>query len=85
MHSCTKSASRVRHTSRVMNVRDLHRCRKNQQQSTAKSKPELPPAPPAIFGLLIVHYSNYNLTPTLERARPARVVKTNHIAQYSRC
>jgi hypothetical protein len=44
-----------------MNVRNLNRGGENQQQSTAKSKGELPPVPHVISGLLIVHHFNYNL------------------------
>jgi hypothetical protein len=49
-----------------MNMRDLNRRAKNQQQSAAKSKGEPPRVSRVVFGLLIVHHSNYNV-PLLHR------------------
>jgi hypothetical protein len=73
----------VRYTGRCMNMRDLNRCRKNQQQSTANGKHQLPPVLHVIVGLLIAHYSNYNVPLLWRQDRRVRVVKENSTAQHS--
>jgi hypothetical protein len=49
-----------------MNMRNLNRRAKNQQQSAAKSKDEPPRVSRVVSGLLIVHHYNYNV-PLLRR------------------
>ncbi len=66
-----ESAPGVRDVCRRMNMRDLNRRAKNQQQSAAKSKGEPPRVSRVVFGLLIVHHSNYNVP--LLRGRMAHV------------
>jgi hypothetical protein len=79
MSGCTKSAAGVRDVCGGMYVRDLNRGAKNQQQGTAKSKSEPPwmPAglPHVIFGLLVEHPYNYNLTPLQSAPRRVCAVK----------
>jgi hypothetical protein len=66
MRRGTESATRVGDVRWRMNMRDLNRRAKNQQQSAAKSKGEPPRVSRVISGLLIVHHSNYNV-PLLRR------------------
>ncbi len=61
MSGGAKCAPGVRYVCPSMNVRDLNRRAKNQQQSTAKSKDDPPGASRALLCLHIVHYSNYNV------------------------
>jgi hypothetical protein len=57
----TESAPGVGDVCRRMNMRDLNRRAKNQQQSAAESKGESPRVSRVTSGLLIVHHSNYNV------------------------
>jgi hypothetical protein len=66
MRRGTESATRVGDVCWRMNMRDLNRRAKNQQQRAAKSKGEPPRVSRVISGLLIVHHSNYNV-PLLRR------------------
>jgi hypothetical protein len=62
-----------------MYVRDLYRGAKNQQQGKAKSKSEPPVlplgSPHVIFGLLIAHLYNYNVTPLQSGPHRVHAVK----------
>ncbi len=61
VRSGTQCASGVRYVCRRVNVRDLNRGPEKQQQRAAKNKGDPPRVSSVLFGLLIVHHSNYNV------------------------
>ena len=80
MSGGTESAPGVRDFCWGMNMRDLNRRAKNQQQSAAKSKGE-PPRVSRASGLLIVHHSNYNVP--LLRGLDGACMRSKRIPQAS--